>query len=163
MRTRAHASAPAREETPDRPPEETVEPFALTSPPPTVVPPAAPDGDQGVDGAAFAARSPTLASAVDAYAQVAHPSAKRQLRGPGRLLALISVAVERYGAARVIEAIGQAADARTDGQPPWEWVVERLEGRTKGGRPGDRLAPDLYALHGQPRPARKPDLPEGTF
>lgn len=163
LHTRAHASAPAREATPDRPTEESMmDGFVLTTPPNDDMP-EAPDGDQGVDGPAVAGRTIGLADVVEAYAAVAHPSVKRQLRGPGRALALLSVAVERYGAARVIEAIGQAADARADGQPPWEWVIDRLEGRAKGSPPAKRSTEDLYGRYGQSRPAPLPDLPDGTF
>ncbi len=67
--------------------------------------------------------------AVAHYAEVAPLTLRRSLRGPSRARADVEAAVAQHGADAVCAAIDDARWARADGCPPWDWVVQRLEGR----------------------------------
>ena len=68
------------------------------------------------------------------YAEVAPPNLRKALRGPTPARADVEAAVARYGVDAVCAAVDDARRAAKDGHPPWQWILDRLEGRTRGAR-----------------------------
>ena len=70
------------------------------------------------------------------YAEVAPLNLRRALRGPTPARGRVEAAVAEHGVDAVVAAIDAASTARADGCPPWDWVMERLNGKTRpaGGR-----------------------------